>query len=93
MFSFFERNTSFKFNQASSGDLSEPTDVAIVSLMTAIEQRLEHTCHWTREAGNALKIDHEIADEFLHFAKRYAKEAIALMERASVLHDLSLTDE
>jgi hypothetical protein len=94
MFSFFERNTSFKFNQASSGDLSEPTGVAIVALMTAIEQRLEHTCHWTREAGNVLsKNDLEIADEFIHFAKRYAKEAVALMERLSVLHNMSLTGE
>lgn len=94
MFTFFERDTSFKFNQASSGDLSEPTGAAIVALMTAIEQRLEHTCHWTREAGNVLnKDDLEIADEFIHFAKRYAREAIALMERVSVLHDMILTGE
>ena len=92
MFSFFERNTSFKFNRASSGDLSEPTGVAIVALMTAIEQRLEHTCHWTREAGNVLsKNDLEIADEFIHFAKRSPTAAVALMERLSALHNINLT--
>lgn len=93
MFTFFERDTSFKFNQASTGRLSAPPWVAIGTLMTAVEKNLECTCHWTREAGDALMIDHEAAGDFLHFAKRYAREAVILIERLCAAHDVIPTDE
>ena len=95
MFSFFERKqTAEPVELDDVYDLANPLPSAILVTASIIEDKLDESVYWTRQARDALKAGHlQAVNGFLSVAKQVGEEAVALMESATLLHEENLNQQ